>query len=94
MIIRSTAIIISLSVWVGVYFNYIHASSSFAISLQTSGEISINEWAKYKGVMPHLQEFTVCHWDKLEYFSDDVSSLWSYCIQNNVNVDFKPSTTL
>ena len=60
-------------------------NASFSISFQSSRKISINEWAEFKGDMPHLKEITLCHWNRLDYFSDDVSSIWSYCTQQTSN---------
>ena len=61
------------------FINFVDAS--FTITFQSSGRISTEEWAEYKGDMPHAKNLSICHWDRLEYFNDDVSSLWSYCTQ-------------
>ena len=37
-------------------------TASFMISFQTSGKETTDEWAEYKGTMPSLNEFSVCHW--------------------------------
>ena len=55
------------------------------LSFQSSGKTSIDEWAEFKGEMPHLNGITICHWDRLDYISDDVSSIWSYCTQKTTN---------
>ena len=40
---------------------------------------STSEWAELKGELPHLSEFTVCHWEKLRFFSAQDSCPWAYC---------------
>ena len=68
-----------LSYFFATFINFIDAS--FTITFQSSGRISTDEWAEYQGDMPHAKNLSICHWDRLEYFNDDVSSLWSYCTQ-------------
>ena len=60
-------------------------AASFIVSFQSSETISVEEWAEYIGNMPQLNDITVCHWNKVNYFSDDVSTLWSYCTQKTSN---------
>ena len=57
------------------------ATPSFYLSFQRSRNQSIDEWAEYKGYMPDLKEFTVCHWDKLTSFNDQISTVWGYCFK-------------
>ena len=53
---------------------------TFSVSFQSNGSWSTDHWMRYnekiKGVK---EEFSVCHWLKLRYFSTDISSIWSYC---------------
>ena len=55
--------------------------ASFIIAFQSSGRVSTEEWAEYKGDMPRVKDLSICHWDRIQYFNDDVSSVWSYCTQ-------------
>ena len=50
--------------------------------------VSLNEdipgqeqWAEAKADMPTLTELTLCHWERLSYFSHQISSAWSYCVK-------------
>ena len=63
----------------------VSTAASFIVSFQSSGTISVEEWVEYIGDMPQLNDITVCHWNKVNYFSDDVSTLWSYCTQRTSN---------
>ena len=57
-------------------------SPSFYISFQRSKNLSTEEWAEFKGDMPDLKEFTVCHWEKLSSFNDQINTIWGYCFKN------------
>ena len=59
------------------------ATKSFILSFQESGGWSTEEWAKYKGKLPLMKEFTSCHWEKIRFFSADVMTVWSYCTAQN-----------
>ena len=55
------------------------SDKSFKVSFQYDGTWSRNEWVEYKGTIPRLEEFTVCHWERLHYFSSSQTVAWSYC---------------
>ena len=57
------------------------SASSFYLSFQRLRNLSTDEWAEYKGNMPDLKEFSICHWDKLKSFNDQINNVWSYCFQ-------------
>ena len=57
------------------------SASSFFLSFQRSRNVTTNEWAEYKGDMPVLKEFSVCHWDRVKYFNDQINTIWSYCFK-------------
>ena len=62
--------------------NFLYANT-FVASFQPMSNkqrYTIDTWAKYLGTMPSIQEFTVCHWERLKYFSLASSNVWSYCI--------------
>ena len=60
--------------------------STFSVSFQSDGTKSINEWMKYKDKIFGInKELTVCHWEKLRYFSVDFESIWSYCYIKNAS---------
>ena len=47
-------------------------SKGFKVDFQSSEKWSSDEWMEYKGHIPvnsKFTEFTVCHWEKLNYFS-------------------------
>ena len=54
-------------------------SKTFSISLQSKNNLSLDTWANYKGDIPSLKEFTVCHWNKVSYFSSAIDTIWNYC---------------
>ena len=63
--------------------------SSFIASFQSSGEWSENEYLEYKDILPELNMFTVCHWEKTQFFSERFNTIWAYCqhnIENNVTL--------
>ena len=43
------------------------------------GSYSTTEWAELKAPLPFLTEFTVCHWEKLSFFSVRDSCQWAAC---------------
>ena len=46
--------------------------STFSVSFQSDGTKSIHQWMKYKEKIFGInKELTVCHWEKLRYFSVD-----------------------
>ena len=49
---------------------------------ESGGKYSTEEWAQFKGIIPHLTSFTVCHWEKLRFFSVRDTSLWAFCYKN------------
>ena len=51
----------------------------FKVSFQYDGNWSSNEWVEYQGTIPRLEEFTVCHWERLHYFATSYTVVWSYC---------------
>ena len=67
--------------------SYVHLVSdmAFSISLQSQKSLSINHWAKYEDPVTKLPEFTVCHWDKMSYFSTVINTIWSYCYTKTAN---------
>ena len=44
-----------------------------------AGAYSTSEWAELKGPLPHLSAFTVCHWERLAFFSVRDSCQWAAC---------------
>ena len=58
---------------------------SFVVTFQSNRNegISIEEWVEYIDEIPALEEFTACHWEYIEYFNDDLNSIWSYCTVDN-----------
>ena len=66
----------------GLFFRYVLSSPSFEMGFQASGIWSSKEWAEFVGPIPELNEFTICHWEKLAYFATKSSHVWSYCYQN------------
>ena len=53
---------------------------SFITSFHSSGKWNKDEWIEYKDDIPSFNEFTACHWEKIEYFSDQINTVWSYCM--------------
>ena len=45
----------------------------------SAGSYSTSEWAELKVPLPPLAEFTVCHWEKLLFFSVRDSCQWAAC---------------
>ena len=56
-----------------------------AFQSDSGGDYSTEEWAEFKGTIPHLDEFTVCHWEKLMFFSVRDSCPWAFCYKNTKN---------
>ena len=54
-------------------------ASSFKVSFQLSDSWSNKEWMRYTGQIHQLSDFTVCHWEKLRYFSSGGATSWGYC---------------
>ena len=54
---------------------------------KSDGNYSIEEWAEFKGKIPHLDAFTVCHWEKLMFFVKRDTCPWAFCYKNTD--DFK-----
>ena len=54
-------------------------ASSFKVSFQLSDSWSSKEWMRYTGQIRQLSDFTVCHWEKLRYFSSGGATSWGYC---------------
>ena len=59
--------------------------SSFIASFQSSGEWSENEYLEYKDSLPEMKLFTVCHWEKTQFFSERFNTIWAYCQHNFEN---------
>ena len=56
------------------------ALNSFVASFQTDGKWSTNDWMRYNEKVEKVDnELTVCHWEKIRYFSAAVNSVWAYC---------------
>ena len=67
-------------------FECISAKKTFKVAFQTSGVWSSKDWVEYKGNIPVLEQFTACHWEKLQYFAFYSNSIWSYCtIRNRID---------
>ena len=43
---------------------------------------STEEWAEFKGKIPHMNSFTACHWERLRFFSSRDSCQWAFCYKN------------
>lgn len=59
--------------------------ATFILNFQSSGELSLEQWAEYLGDIPPMQEFTSCIWEKLRYFATDYTAVWGYCHQTSAN---------
>ena len=60
-------------------YSCVSTEKTFSISLQSNEILTTDEWALYNDRIPKLTEFTICHWDKIRYFSRDINTLWTYC---------------
>ena len=55
-------------------------NKTFTASFQEDGTWSTDQWMRFNGILGGIEkEFTVCHWEKIRYFSSDISSIWAYC---------------
>ena len=59
--------------------------SSFIASFQYSGHWSEKEYLEYRDSIPESKVFTVCHWEKTQFFSERANAIWAYCRQNSEN---------
>ena len=59
--------------------------TSFIASFQSLGHWSKNEYLEYTDNLPELKEFSVCHWEKTQFFSKELNTIWAYCHQNSEN---------
>ena len=50
--------------------------------IDSGGVYTTSEWAELKGKIPHLNSFTVCHWELLRFFSVRDSCPWAFCYKN------------
>ena len=55
------------------------SQKSFQIKFQDSGNLSNSEWVKFNKAIPHLKDFTECHWERLKLFNMKAHSIWNYC---------------
>ena len=62
-----------------VIFSPSNLSKILRFQFGSNGQYSTEEWAEFKGKMPHLSAFTVCHWERLEFFSVRDSCPWAAC---------------
>ena len=63
---------------VGTIFNS-KINGTFIASFQSTGEWSPNEYLEYTGSIPVLKEFTSCHWERTQAFSEKMNTIWAYC---------------
>ena len=65
--------------------------NSFLVHFQKSGKWSKKEVLEFKNDFNStIKEFTTCHWEKLDFFSRDENTIWSYCeITNKTNKRLK-----
>ena len=59
--------------------NFASMYYSFVAPFQSLGYWSKNEYLEYKDSIPELKEFTVCHWEKTQIFSERFNTIWAYC---------------
>ena len=69
--------------WAFAFFTLIYVSyaddKSFLVHFQKSGKWSNREVLEFKhDFSSSIQEFTACHWEKLDYFSRETNTIWSY----------------
>ena len=56
------------------------AKHSFIASFQSDGSWSTDHWMKYDRKISNVKkEFTMCHWEKIRYFSPSINTIWTYC---------------
>ena len=58
------------------------ASKILKFQSESGGAYSTEEWAEFRGKIPHLDSFTVCHWEKLRFFNVRESCHWAFCYKN------------
>ena len=65
------------------------SKETFMIKFQGSGKLSNDSWAEFVGTIPHLTDFTECHWEKLEFFNKKAHAVWNYCtvVSENSRMD-------
>ena len=56
---------------------------TFLMEFQKQRGFSPYQWAEYKGKIPHMKAFTVCYWEKLDFFNSKSHNIWSYCTMND-----------
>ena len=59
-----------------------HTIKILKFQSNTEGAYSTEHWAQFKGNLPHLKAFTVCHWERLRFFSVRETPIWSFCYKN------------
>ena len=52
---------------------------AFLIAFLRFRNLSTYDWAEYNGNVPHLKDFTACHWEKLDFFNKKGHYIWNYC---------------
>ena len=62
-----------------------HFLISFQSSFQSSGLVSVEEWAEYTEKIPSTQELTSCHWMLQRYFTNNMGNIWAYCYMEDGN---------
>lgn len=44
-----------------------------------SSVLSVDDLAYYNGLIPEMDEFTICYWEFINFFSDKINVPISYC---------------
>ena len=57
----------------------VFGSETFIVSFPKPQEWSKDRFVEFPGTIPELKEFTACHWQKDEYFSEGHTPVWSLC---------------
>ena len=71
-------------------FKYLYAQKTFEVKLQSGRMWSKDEWVEHNAKVPHLKEFSACHWEKRRYMSTSLDSIWAYCsVNTSTHGDFK-----
>ena len=69
-----------LVLYVSCILDIVIAKHSFIASFQSDGSWSTDHWMKYDRKISNVQnEFTLCHWEKIRYFSPSINTIWTYC---------------
>ena len=56
------------------------AMDTFIVSFQSDRSWSTDQWMRYNETIVDIEkEFTICHWERLRYFSTSVNGIWAYC---------------